>query len=103
MPDREIDAPDELETFTDDDFKVVLNCYVPEVLPVDLAVKVLLCLIHLQSLTAVQPLLEALILENPEDFGDLYLDVAEAFMEIKEYEFAKTLLSKLLKTDNYNL
>ena len=44
-----------------------------------------------------------LLSENADDVGDLYLDIAEAFMETGYYSNARKLLALLLKTENYNL
>jgi len=41
--------------------------------------------------------------EQPNDVGDLYLDVAEAFMEVGNYKSAKPILASLVHSDNYNL
>ena len=35
--------------------------------------------------------------------GDLYLDVAEAYMENGYYKYAEPILAKLVKTKNYDL
>lgn len=41
--------------------------------------------------------------QNPEDMGDLYLDVAEAFLDVGEYNSALPLLSALVCSERYNL
>lgn len=41
--------------------------------------------------------------QNPEDMGDLYLDVAEAFLDVGEYSSALPLLSALVCSERYNL
>lgn len=41
--------------------------------------------------------------QNPEDMGDLYLDVAEAFLDVGEYGSALPLLSALVCSERYNL
>ncbi|XP_073074540.1 general transcription factor 3C polypeptide 3-like isoform X1 [Manis javanica] len=51
----------------------------------------------------VKPLLTALVEQNPEDMGDLYLDVAEAFLDVGEYNSALPLLSALVCSERYNL
>ena len=42
-------------------------------------------------------------MEQPNDVGDLYLDVAEAFMEVGNYKSARPILAALVHSDNYNL
>ncbi|KAG8199237.1 hypothetical protein JTE90_003664 [Oedothorax gibbosus] len=103
MPLVDITSADSLNDFDDITFQSVVSCVVPEVLPIDLTVKFLVCLIHLKALKAMEPLLELLRQENVEEIGDLFLDVAEAFMETGEYESAKPLLTMLLLTASYNL
>lgn len=41
--------------------------------------------------------------QSPEELGDLYLDVSEAFMEEGEYNSALPLLSALVCSERYNL
>lgn len=48
-------------------------------------------------------LLTTLVEQNPEDMGDLYLDVAEAFLDVGEYNSALPLLSSLVCSERYNL
>ncbi|KAG9477965.1 hypothetical protein GDO78_013124 [Eleutherodactylus coqui] len=78
-------------------------CHVPEGVPIDITVKMMLCLIHLNILEPVSPMLTSLMEQNPEEMGDLYLDVAEAFMDIGEYNSALPLLSALVCSEKYNL
>ena len=47
--------------------------------------------------------MEPLLAEQPDDVGDLYLDVAEAFMEEGGYKPAKPILAALVHSQNYNL
>ena len=47
--------------------------------------------------------MEPLLSEQPNDVGDLYLDVAEAFMEVGDYKQAKPILASLVHSENYNL
>uniref|UniRef100_A0A665VIM3 General transcription factor IIIC, polypeptide 3 n=1 Tax=Echeneis naucrates TaxID=173247 RepID=A0A665VIM3_ECHNA len=72
---------------------------VPETVPVDLRAKLIVCLIHLHVYSLVPSLME----QSPEDIGDLYLDVGEAYMEEGEYVSALPLLSALVISDKYNL
>lgn len=41
--------------------------------------------------------------QSPEEVGDLYLDVAEAYLDQGEYLSALPLLSVLVISDKYNL
>ena len=54
-------------------------------------------------LSVFQPVVCLLFDESPEDMGDLYLDVAEAYMEKGDYTQAKPILSALVASNQYNL
>lgn len=41
--------------------------------------------------------------QSPEEIGDLYLDVSEAYLEEGEYMSALPLLSALIVSEKYNL
>lgn len=41
--------------------------------------------------------------QSPEEIGDLYLDVAEAYLDQGEYASALPLLSVLVVSEKYNL
>ncbi|KAG2458952.1 TF3C3 factor, partial [Polypterus senegalus] len=52
---------------------------------------------------ALETMLTSLMEMSPEEMGDLYLDVAEAFLEIGEYNLALPLLGSLVCSERYNL
>ncbi|CAH2306692.1 general transcription factor 3C polypeptide 3 [Pelobates cultripes] len=81
----------------------VAVCHIPDGSPIDITVKMMLCLIHLNILEPVNPMLTTLMEQNPEEMGDLYLDVAEAFIDVGEYNSALPLLSALVCSEKYNL
>ncbi|XP_075433809.1 general transcription factor 3C polypeptide 3 [Ascaphus truei] len=78
-------------------------CHIPDGVPIDIIVKMMLCLIHLNILEPVNPMVTSLMEHNPEEMGDLYLDVAEAFLEVGEYNAAAPVLSALVCSETYNL
>ncbi|KAK2171464.1 hypothetical protein NP493_1062g00073 [Ridgeia piscesae] len=86
-----------------DDNSLPVRCTVPDELPIDLRSKLIVCAIYLCYGDLVQELVEPLLVEQPNDVGDLYLDVAEAFMEVGNYKSAKPILASLVHSDNYNL
>ena len=53
--------------------------------------------------TYPQGLLAPLMEQSPEEVGDLYLDVGEAYLEQGEYPSALPLLSALVISEKYNL
>lgn len=50
-----------------------------------------------------QGLVSSLMEQSPEEIGDLYLDVGEAYLEEGEYMSALPLLSALVISEKYNL
>ncbi|TRZ00176.1 hypothetical protein DNTS_032255 [Danionella cerebrum] len=81
----------------------ILEVTIPEEVPIDIKVKMMVCLIHQHVFAPLDPLLTSLMEQSPEELGDLYLDVAEAFMEEGEYNSALPLLSALVCSERYNL
>uniref|UniRef100_A0A8C2XJX0 General transcription factor IIIC, polypeptide 3 n=1 Tax=Cyclopterus lumpus TaxID=8103 RepID=A0A8C2XJX0_CYCLU len=71
--------------------------------PVDLRAKLTVCLIHLHVETPLEGLVSSLMEQNPEEIGDLYLDVGEAYLEEGKYMTALPLLSALVISEKYNL
>uniref|UniRef100_A0AAZ3NU32 General transcription factor IIIC, polypeptide 3 n=1 Tax=Oncorhynchus tshawytscha TaxID=74940 RepID=A0AAZ3NU32_ONCTS len=59
--------------------------------------------IFLHPLYPPQSMLTSLMEQSPEELGDLYLDVAEAFLDQGEYNSALPLLSALVCSERYNL
>ncbi|XP_068926265.1 general transcription factor 3C polypeptide 3 [Petaurus breviceps papuanus] len=80
-----------------------VTCTIPEGVPIDITVKLMVCLVHLNILDPLDSLLTTLVEQNPEDMGDLYLDVAEAFLDVGEYNSALPLLTALVCSERYNL
>ena len=79
-------------------------CNIPDELAVDLKAKCIISLIELQEITVADTLvLKFQTLENPEISGDLFLDVAEAFMGKGEFERALSLLEPLVNSENFSL
>uniref|UniRef100_A0A4W6EUX2 General transcription factor IIIC, polypeptide 3 n=1 Tax=Lates calcarifer TaxID=8187 RepID=A0A4W6EUX2_LATCA len=88
----------------------IKHVQVPDTVPVDLRAKLIVCLIHLHVYTMVFNFLETdsvimtrSVSQSPEEIGDLYLDVGEAYLEEGEYMSALPLLSSLVISDKYNL
>ena len=79
------------------------QCKTPDVMPVDLRSKLIVCMIHLSYVDALLDVSKVLFSENVEEVGDLFLDVAEAHMDVGDYKNAKVALGSLVKSDNYNL
>ncbi|XP_053328139.1 general transcription factor 3C polypeptide 3 isoform X2 [Spea bombifrons] len=91
------------ESATSENSAEIAVCHVPDGIPIDITVKMMLCLIHLNILEPVNTMLTSLMEQNPEEMGDLYLDVAEAFIDVGEYNSALPLLSALVCSEKYNL
>lgn len=58
---------------------------------------------HCSVPTQSQGLVSSLMEQSPEEIGDLYLDVGEAYLEEGEYMSALPLLSALVISEKYNL
>uniref|UniRef100_A0A674D5B4 General transcription factor IIIC, polypeptide 3 n=1 Tax=Salmo trutta TaxID=8032 RepID=A0A674D5B4_SALTR len=78
-------------------------CVFPDHVPVDIRVKLMVCLIHQHVYRPLDSMLTSLMEQSPEELGDLYLDVAEAFLDEGEYNSALPLLSALVCSERYNL
>ncbi|XP_062270424.1 general transcription factor 3C polypeptide 3 [Scomber scombrus] len=76
---------------------------VPDSVPVDLKAKLIVCLVHLHVNTPLEGLVSTMTEQSPEEIGDLYLDVGEAYLEQGEYLCALPLLSALVVSEKYNL
>ena len=50
----------------------------------------------------LQDTLKSLFEEEVEEFGDLYLDVAEAFMDRGHYSDAEPIIRKLVSSKSFN-
>lgn len=80
------------------------SCDTPDDLPVDLRAKILVTLIELNHVRIADKLLpELYALANPENSGDLFLDVAEALMSKNEFQRALILLDLLVRSANYSM
>ncbi|XP_037070809.1 general transcription factor 3C polypeptide 3-like [Pollicipes pollicipes] len=77
---------------------------VPDGVPLDIKYKLLVALVNLQHVKlASKNLIPSLKSCDPETYGDIYLDVAEALMQLKHYDEALSLLTILTKSENYCL
>ncbi|KAJ8040317.1 General transcription factor 3C polypeptide 3 [Holothuria leucospilota] len=82
----------------------IVNITVPDALPIDLKVKFAISLIQLDVKGhVIEKCLQPLYKSSAESMGDLYLDVAEAYLEKGNNEKACPILSSLIRSKNYNL
>ncbi|XP_064815946.1 general transcription factor 3C polypeptide 3-like [Oncorhynchus masou masou] len=88
---------------TEEEQKKKERVVVPDHVPVDIRVKLMVCLIHQHVYRPLDSMLTSLMEQSPEELGDLYLDVAEAFLDQGEYNSALPLLSALVCSERYNL
>ena len=63
-----------------------------QVLPLDILAKLCIALIHCERSDFALPMISTFLAANVEDFGDIYLDVAEVLMESGQNEPAIPLL-----------
>lgn len=86
-----------------EEYGEIQDVHVPDDVPVDLKAKLIVCLIHLHVYTPLEGLVASLIEQSPEEIGDLYLDVSEAYLEEGKYLSALPLLTSLVISEKYNL
>ena len=65
---------------------------------IDLRAKLVICLIQLRYMDCIGDVIQPILRENPDIIGDLYLDIAVAYMEKGEYSNARPLLNALVNT-----
>lgn len=80
----------------------VARCVLTRPLPIDLRAKLVVCLIRLKLTPSARELMLPLLSENPDEIGDLYLDIAEAYMSQGHYCDARPLLETLVQSSEYN-
>ncbi|XP_067001126.2 general transcription factor 3C polypeptide 3 isoform X2 [Anabrus simplex] len=82
----------------------ILSCNIPNTLPADLQAKFVILMVHMKAFHLVDGLITFLLENlNPELYGDLFLDVAEALMKEKKFQDALRLLNPLVRSANYSL
>lgn len=84
-------------------FGEITEVHVPDTVPVDLKAKLIVSLIHLHVFSSLEGLVASLVEQSPEEIGDLYLDVSEAYLEEGKYLLALPLLTSLVISEKYNL
>lgn len=72
-------------------------------LPIDIQSKLCISLVHCKKLDFAMPLVVSFLDCNVEEFGDIYLDVAEALLEKNYNEEALVLLEQLVGSQSYSL
>ena len=94
------DGGDRVEMFDDEELNPadVEICLVPDDLPFDLRVKLAICLIFLESTAPPFAVAEKILDLRPDEFGDMYVDLADAFSEMGKYELANKFLEKLVSS-----
>ncbi|XP_072298115.1 general transcription factor 3C polypeptide 3-like [Eucyclogobius newberryi] len=101
--DEESTAQEHLEGKPNEQYGEITEVQVPDTVPVDLKAKLIVSLIHLHVFNPLEGLVASLIEQSPEEIGDLYLDVSEAYLEEGKYLLALPLLTSLVISEKYNL
>ena len=73
----------------------------PEETPLDINSKLVVVLVNLGAKHLVTEICDLILTTDPADFGDLMLDVAEAFMDKKSHENSLPFLRKLVDSQEY--
>ncbi|KAF4527030.1 hypothetical protein B566_EDAN001578 [Ephemera danica] len=78
-------------------------CYCPVALAPDLRAKLIVFLVRLDVAPEIlQTILEPFLLGNPDDEGDLFLDIVEALMAKRRYNDAMLLLEPLVASEEFS-
>ncbi|XP_033229465.1 general transcription factor 3C polypeptide 3 isoform X2 [Belonocnema kinseyi] len=84
--------------------KEIEACDIPDDVVVELKVKFLIILVEIDEIEIADQLMSKLCAkEDPETWGDLFLDIAEALMRKEEFSRALVLLEPLVNSKNYSL
>lgn len=83
----------------------IVSYHLPTVIQIDLHIKFIICLIYLKAFPLLESLLTSLLTveEDVEKNGDLYLDLAEALMDVGLYNDALKLTVPLVKSKNFGM
>ncbi|KAM4602084.1 general transcription factor 3C polypeptide 3 [Polymixia lowei] len=101
--DKEGTEPRKAEEKVSEELGDIKEVLVPDSVPVDIRAKLMVCLIHQHVYKPLEAMLTVMMEQSPEEVGDLYLDVGEAFLEEGEFTSALPLLSALVMSTKYNL
>ncbi|XP_022917017.1 general transcription factor 3C polypeptide 3 [Onthophagus taurus] len=95
----------EMEILIGENNKIAIESYsIPTTIHIDLKIKFIICLIHLESYQFVSNLINELLVEEDVDrIGDLYFDVAENLITMNQHGEALKLLVPLVKSKNFSL
>jgi len=75
---------------------------VPDTLAAEVKCKLLITLINLSAMHLTDTLLDSFVEANPEDFGDMLLDISEALLKNKQYEKGILFFEKLVNSESYS-
>ena len=73
----------------------------PESTPVEIYSKLIIILLQLNANHLIADIAQVLLDEDTEEFGDLMLDVAEAYMSKEKYQQSLQFLEKLISSESY--
>jgi general transcription factor 3C polypeptide 3 (transcription factor C subunit 4) len=76
--------------------------HIPDYLPIDLRGKLVVCLIHGGQQKAAENAAQPLESEDPNEIGDIYLDIVEAYIKKGHPDWALKWLSSLIQTETFN-
>lgn len=97
----EYELPSKLDNHENLGRKNIKNCGIPDGIVVDLRAKFLVTLIELDYVELAHSFTDKFLDEDSEESGDLFLDIAEAFMRKKKYQYGLKYLDPLVKTKKF--
>lgn len=78
-----------------------IKCWIPDDLHIDLRSKIVISFIHLSFKSCVHDAMASVLGESAEEIGDIFLEIAEAFMAKNQHLDAKPLLINVTETSRY--
>ena len=86
----------------EEQLKVFKKVNLPPNTPVDIHAKLIVVLLNLQASHLAWPLAQPLVALQVNEYGDLMLDIAEAFMSQNLFQEAVGFLKQLVENENYS-
>eukprot|EP00095_Tigriopus_kingsejongensis_P008374 maker-scaffold856_size87843-snap-gene-0.23 protein:Tk08374 transcript:maker-scaffold856_size87843-snap-gene-0.23-mRNA-1 annotation:"general transcription factor 3c polypeptide 3" len=96
-------AQEELDEMNpEQQLKAFTAVILPEDTPLDIKAKLIIVLVNLTAHHLVQPYCQDIVASEPEEYGELYLDIAEVFMSNALFQESLVFLKKLVDSESYN-
>lgn len=78
------------------------NVIMPEGTPLDIKAKLVIVLVNLKATHLVKESCQEIVASDPEEFGEIFLDIAEVLMSNQHFDDSLQFLEKLVKSESYD-